>query len=628
MPDEGIGVFIHNLVRGLSNLPNKPDIAILSYQEGVAGLKKFYGPLANKLEFIVPSLPRMISRFDDVINRWVSYSDRIASKRAKLEVRSWEQRHRIRTYVYDRIVQPILGGIKRKRPLALLAAVTLIPIVGLLGWLIYAGYKLTSALGSIATAPVRWLDTVVRNLHGRPKPQPVDLDTFVWAAVDQAQCDIWVIPSLHSNFPPGLPSILFVHDLVTSHFPEFFPADFLEQVNRLVPQRAEQATVVACMSAFIRDNDLKGVLGLPEERVRMVRSATPDDMPKLSDAEADRIRPIKPKRPYLFFPTVFRPHKNIATLIRALGTLRDEHGIDEFDLVLTHFHKDFLMPEYKDWIAVLKLQGRVHVVGRASREELAALYKGAFATIVPSLYEQGSYQISESLLCGTPVACSNIQPFTEQCASMGDAMLYFEPLDPKSIADAIIKIRDNRAEITRKQLAAFEETKKRTWEVCAAEWMEVFEDSAALGRRQLYLGANNTSVSSPRPLEVFLFLQIYYLGGVWEATKNLVNSLIEINRQRRQLTLSFGVAHDQKDVESLHPSARPDRLPLSMLNRQGAINLVGMNHPAIWDDRSTWETYFWPNSPAALRADAWFSLVDRFPFRCWVLDPMACLSMT
>src|SRR5207249_575640 len=41
-------------------------------------------------------------------------------------------------------------------------------------------------------------------------------------------------------------------------------------------------------------------------------------------------------------------------------------------------------------------------------------------------------------------------------------------------------------------------------------------------------------------LNVFLFLQDRYLAGVWEATKVLVQNLVEVNRERRRLTFTLG----------------------------------------------------------------------------------------
>src|SRR5262249_12722817 len=52
-------------------------------------------------------------------------------------------------------------------------------------------------------------------------------------------------------------------------------------------------------------------------------------------------------------------------------------------------------------------------------------------------------------------------------------------------------------------------------------------------------------------LEVFLFLQTYYLGGVWESTKDLVQQLVRINRERARLKFTLGIHQDQTDVQSL-----------------------------------------------------------------------------
>src|SRR5208282_2595476 len=108
-----------------------------------------------------------------------------------------------------------------------------------------------------------------------------------------------------------------------------------------------QALLVACMSGFIRDHDLLGVLKLSPAKVRMVPSATPVDLPVLDDAAAAALRPTTLTRPYVFYPTAFRPHKNLGGLLRALRRLRDRHGINDLDLVLTGHAPGRLLPEHQ-----------------------------------------------------------------------------------------------------------------------------------------------------------------------------------------------------------------------------------------------------------------------------------------
>ena len=82
------------------------------------------------------------------------------------------------------------------------------------------------------------------------------------------------------------------------------------------------------------------------------------------------------------------------------------------------------------------LRSRVHVLGVVDRRTLAALYRGAFAVLVPSLYEQASYQIAEAMYCNVPVACARIPPFLEQCAPLGDAIVYFEQIPTMNAAES------------------------------------------------------------------------------------------------------------------------------------------------------------------------------------------------
>src|SRR5205823_9587903 len=133
---------------------------------------------------------------------------------------------------------------------------------------------------------------------------------------------------------------------------------------------------------------------------------------------------------------------------------------------------DWLLPEHQRLVEAYGLGGRVHVLGQVERPLLAALYQGAFATLVSSLYEQASYQIAEALYFNCPVACSRIPPFLEQCEPLGDAMLYFDPENPDSIAQTILQIRDQRDGIRQKQHAASQVLWQRTWVHAAAEWME------------------------------------------------------------------------------------------------------------------------------------------------------------
>jgi glycosyltransferase involved in cell wall biosynthesis len=295
-----------------------------------------------------------------------------------------------------------------------------------------------------------------------------------------AGCDVWLIPSDRLRYPLPVPSVLVIHDLVHVHYPDAVPDDVRAELNHVVPLRAAEATLCACMSRFILETDLRGILKLPEEKLRMIRPAPPSELS--IPHSAFRIPHYLSRRPYLFYPAAFRSYKNHAALLDALAVLRHQHGEDSYDLVFTGIRK--IPKELNRRIRELGLSERVHTLGCVDRQMLAALYSGAFATIVPSLYEQGSFPIYEALHWGCPVACSNIPSLIEQCQPLRNAMIYFDPRAPEDIARAILRIRDDREAIRARQQAAKPGLWQRTWQDAARDWLMVFRQAIEMSGGQ------------------------------------------------------------------------------------------------------------------------------------------------
>ena len=293
-------------------------------------------------------------------------------------------------------------------------------------------------------------------------------------------CDVWMLPSMYCHRPIGpAPWIVLIHDLVTSHLPELFDPEFAETVNHTAETLARDATFVACMSPTTRDRDLLGVLGMSAERVRMVRTAWPTDLPPLTLSEARALLPFASRRPFLLFPAKFRPHKNHGVLVEALWRLRDYYGQTPVDLVFTGGSSGEMPQGLHDRLASLDLLDRVHVTGVVSRETLSALYHYAHLTVVPTLHEQGSYPIAEALACGSPVICSDIEPLREQCVPLGSAMRYFDPRDPHAVARCIIDAGEERSSLVSHQSAQAPRMFSRTWNEVAVEWLTVLQEATA-----------------------------------------------------------------------------------------------------------------------------------------------------
>jgi glycosyltransferase involved in cell wall biosynthesis len=455
-PTEGIGVFVWNLVGGLLELDEPLEVIMLvapGDQYLVEDLRKRF---PGRLHVVPPVRSRLFGLPvpAQLLQSWIRLIARIRRKIQGLN-------RRMAFY------RATLASQDSQQPL------TKIQIGMLHGLEFLQGFSEKTLAACLSALDV----PAFRAIHHQ------------WAATfhpsvvaRNADCDVWLIPSNRFRYPLTFPSVLVIHDLVHVHYPDAVPDDVRWELEKLVPTRAEEATLCACMSRYIRDTDLYGMLNLPSEQVRLIRSAPPADFPRISETEARVLKPKHLTRPYLFYPAAFRSYKNHVALIDALGILRSRMGEDSLDLVFTGIHG--LPRELARRIDGHGLGGRVHVLGSVDRRELRALYRCAFATIVPSLYEQGSFPIYEAIHGGCPVACSNIPSLVEQCQPLGDAMIYFDPHDPKAIAQAILHIRDHRESIRARQQTASRMLWQRTWRDAARDWLHVFGEAIELANHQ------------------------------------------------------------------------------------------------------------------------------------------------
>lgn len=85
----------------------------------------------------------------------------------------------------------------------------------------------------------------------------------------------------------------------------------------------------------------------------------------------------------------------------------------------------------------LKVSDNVFFLGFIDRNMLHSIYQRAFAVIYPSLLGPDNLPPLEAMYLDCPVLVSDSIGHQEQ---FGEAALYFDPLDPESIASKILEI--------------------------------------------------------------------------------------------------------------------------------------------------------------------------------------------
>jgi glycosyltransferase involved in cell wall biosynthesis len=167
------------------------------------------------------------------------------------------------------------------------------------------------------------------------------------------------------------------------------------------------------------------------------------------------------------------PHKNIEILLEAfLFYLRNYQK--DLQLVLVG-KKDYFyerMKEYAFKLGLLK-DNKVVFWGFASRPELKKLFKSAKCYVFPSLMEGFGIPPLEAMGYKLPVLASNASCLPE---ILGDAVLYFDPLNHKDIAvkiDQMVNDQSLREDLVKKAISRIN---KYSWDKCAKQTLSVYKD--------------------------------------------------------------------------------------------------------------------------------------------------------
>ncbi len=276
-------------------------------------------------------------------------------------------------------------------------------------------------------------------------------------------------------------AVITVHDLAFLRYPQLLTAESRRYYGQ-VSRACRSADLIIAVSENTA-RDLVDLLGVPRERIRVVyEAAGPAYRPLGGDAVAEVRRQYGAAGGYLLFVSTIEPRKNLATLLRALARLKEEHA-DEW----AHRSLPLLVVGRAGWLCEgserlveeLGLQDDVRFLGPASSVELLRLYNGAVALAYPSLYEGFGLPPLEAMACGTPVLSAATSSLPEV---VGDAGLLLPPLDVAAWSQALWRVASDgalREELRRRGLAR---AARFSWRRAAEQTLAVYREALGLRR--------------------------------------------------------------------------------------------------------------------------------------------------
>ncbi len=303
--------------------------------------------------------------------------------------------------------------------------------------------------------------------------------TRLRGACRQGRYDVLFLPAGNRRLPWSVPcaSVGTVHDLSILHVPEKYDGAREFYITRVLPKLMNRLTRVITVSESSK-RDIVEHARVPSAKVTVIPNGVDHGRFHLRDQAEAKQRAatlIGTRDPFILFVSrIEHPGKNHVRLIEAFS---------RFKALGEHPHK--LVLAGKDWTRA----GEVHQAAEASPfasdilfpgfvelEDLPVLYAASQMTAFPSLYEGFGIPVLEAMACGAPVACSNTSSLPEVA---GDAALLFDPQDPASICESLLRVTgdtDLRGRLVDDGLSWCQ---RFSWEATATRTLEVLKEAQA-----------------------------------------------------------------------------------------------------------------------------------------------------
>jgi alpha-1,3-rhamnosyl/mannosyltransferase len=251
-------------------------------------------------------------------------------------------------------------------------------------------------------------------------------------AIERAKLDLFHAPHYVVPFT-SVPFIVTIHDLIHLRNPNPIARMYARQMIGRAVRRSRRVLTVS--EAVKRD--IVNTFGCADDHVAVTPNGVGAPFSELGPAAEGR---------YFLYVGNDKPHKNVDLLVDAFSTM------ERASLVLPGAAFDRF-----------KSRERVVVTGFVDDTELAALYRGAIALVMPSRDEGFGLPALEAMASGCAVITSNAPALVE---ITGDAALHVEP-DAAALAAAMARIASD--ESLRAALAArgIARAKQFTWTRCA-----------------------------------------------------------------------------------------------------------------------------------------------------------------
>lgn len=184
---------------------------------------------------------------------------------------------------------------------------------------------------------------------------------------------------------------------------------------------------------------------------------------------------------YLLAVSDIYVQKNLHTLIHALAVVRRKFPDIVLKVAGKAIDEDYLQ-EIQSAIRAEGLTDAVQFLGQCDTTRLLDLYQNCQVFVFPSTVETFGNPLVEAMACGAPIASSNSAAMPE---ILGNAAVFFEPLDAADMANRIIDLLEDEAARARLSDKALARARRYSWANTARKTAELIKSAAMPNSRRL-----------------------------------------------------------------------------------------------------------------------------------------------
>jgi glycosyltransferase involved in cell wall biosynthesis len=227
-------------------------------------------------------------------------------------------------------------------------------------------------------------------------------------------------------------------------FPEVSHGREFEAREELYRHSLAKAVAVITESDRGRRN-VQAWYGVQPERLAALPFPIPPWVGKTATAQPDVQAKYGIGGKYVYYPAQFWPHKNHTYILEGLLALQKVHGI-AVSAVFTGADKGNVQAVLAQARA-LGIADRVHYLGFVPSEDMAALYRGAVALVMPTYFGPTNIPPLEAFALDCPVCYSDLPGLRDQ---VGNAAFLLDLDDPSHLARQLQTILTDPALVARK----------------------------------------------------------------------------------------------------------------------------------------------------------------------------------